>query len=797
MDKIKASRSALVYEAHAMSDLYRFAAFISYSSKDAAFARRLHRALESYHIPTSLGRFDLIGSGKKNRIFPVFRDREELPSGELGEAIEAALKASNALIIVCSPHAAASPWVNKEIETFLAQGRHNRIFAIIADDAPLLDKAGADATIANFPLAFRGEGLANGAQGFEPLAADARKGKDGFRNAWLKIVAGLLGINAGALQDRDRKQRRAQRRALAGAAAAVALLCILGAAAFDALRWRTDVYQRADNAAREGRATEAAALAFAAMPAPFTLLPMRDDGADALARTLGAARVMADLGVITDFDLSDNGDLLVVRNAASRATAYEALHNNITELGPVQQVEISADGAGILVLPADRPGTVELFDTRTGTVSRHLNVDQAAYVRALSRDATKIFLTDLRSNEAEVLDLNTGMVTRLRSLGQVRDALMSMDGSRLLVQRGDQSHSIALFDLTANTRSELGSFPQSALALSPNGNRLWVQSSERNGTSYDLRTGERTALGELHHFAELTNGTHLLVQRADTNGTVVVFEMNSGERTEIGSFGPVQHAQLLDEGRQVFIWRVDAERTAVTVDLISGTSTELGPLGQSYNLPVFAADGSCVLLLRPTSPITARVLDLRDGGYVDLGAIGDAQGGEKLSGDGSALFIQREEGLSVIDLSRTVDVSGSGTVLASSICAVNANTLRPFLPNLRDPNRFAVGADNEPTDADRLTFAALRGRPWNPCDWRGIAAVLPNAETGDGWFEGPRQWLKLMAVRYFGAPDFRCEESIFGAMEASSGDQASAARRAARASMCAMYGPASILNISG
>ena len=50
-----------------MAELYRFAAFISYSSKDAAFAQRLHKALESYHIPTQLGAFDVLGGGKKNR----------------------------------------------------------------------------------------------------------------------------------------------------------------------------------------------------------------------------------------------------------------------------------------------------------------------------------------------------------------------------------------------------------------------------------------------------------------------------------------------------------------------------------------------------------------------------------------------------------------------------------------------------------------------------------------------------------------------------------------------------------
>ena len=135
-----------------MAELYRYAAFISYSSKDAAFARRLHRALENYGIPSSLGQFDLIGGGgKKNRIYPVFRDREELSAGHLGDQIEANLKASAALIVVCSPNGAASPWVQKEIEFFAALGRHGKIFAIIPDTAPLVDETGADATQSCFP----------------------------------------------------------------------------------------------------------------------------------------------------------------------------------------------------------------------------------------------------------------------------------------------------------------------------------------------------------------------------------------------------------------------------------------------------------------------------------------------------------------------------------------------------------------------------------------------------------------------------------------------------------------------
>jgi formylglycine-generating enzyme required for sulfatase activity len=192
-----------------MAELHRYAAFISYSSKDAAFARRLHRALESYGIPSSLGKFDLIGGGKKNRIYPVFRDREELSAGHLGDQIEANLRASAALIVVCSPNGAASPWVQKEIEFFAEQGRLSKIFAIIPDNAPLVDENGVDATQSCFPPAFLGDALIG--DKLEPLAADARRGKDGFRSAWLKVVAGLIGVSPGKIIDRDKKRQVRQR----------------------------------------------------------------------------------------------------------------------------------------------------------------------------------------------------------------------------------------------------------------------------------------------------------------------------------------------------------------------------------------------------------------------------------------------------------------------------------------------------------------------------------------------------------------------------------------------------------
>jgi hypothetical protein len=95
---------------------YKYWAFISYSFKDADVAKRLHKQMETYRMPRDLvGRPGRDGPVPK-RLFPVFRDRDELPlASDLGSTIEDALRASRYLVVLCSPNSAKSHWVNEEI----------------------------------------------------------------------------------------------------------------------------------------------------------------------------------------------------------------------------------------------------------------------------------------------------------------------------------------------------------------------------------------------------------------------------------------------------------------------------------------------------------------------------------------------------------------------------------------------------------------------------------------------------------------------------------------------------------
>jgi hypothetical protein len=196
----------------------RYSAFISYSHADGAFAKRLHRRLEGYRLPhRALARADgaaLAGA----RLKPVFRDIDELTAAhDLTAAVREAIASSDHLIVVCSPHAAASPWVAKEIELFRELHGPAGILAVLAEGDPR----------AAFPEALRGA-----AADLEPLAADFRG--DGAKQhlALLKLVAALAGVRLDELMQRDAQRRlRTMAFAAGGAVAGIAVVAGLSIAA--------------------------------------------------------------------------------------------------------------------------------------------------------------------------------------------------------------------------------------------------------------------------------------------------------------------------------------------------------------------------------------------------------------------------------------------------------------------------------------------------------------------------------------------------------------------------------------
>lgn len=207
--------------------LIKYRAFISYSHVDTGVAKRLHKALEDFRIDQDLiGRVTEQGSIPR-ALRPIFRDRDDFTAGRtLSDQTIAALDASAALIVVCSPDSARSENVNAEIRLFKQRHPERPVIPIIARGEPdggklecfappLRFKVGADGQVSTTPEP-------------EILAADLREEADGFDLATAKVIARMLGLATDDVYRRAERERQRKARVRYSVAAVIAALCVVG-----------------------------------------------------------------------------------------------------------------------------------------------------------------------------------------------------------------------------------------------------------------------------------------------------------------------------------------------------------------------------------------------------------------------------------------------------------------------------------------------------------------------------------------------------------------------------------------
>ena len=181
-----------------MSNTFKYFAFISYNSKDTAWGKRLQKKLEHYKMPSTL----CSQHGWKRRpIKPVFFAPTDIQPGGLSNELQERLKASQNLIVICSPNSAQSEWVGKEIEFFHSLGRSQNIHFFIVDGVP---HSGDPKTECFNPIIDK-LGL--------PEILGANIHEKNYRLPWLnkerayvQLVSKLLGVEFDAIWQRHRRQ---------------------------------------------------------------------------------------------------------------------------------------------------------------------------------------------------------------------------------------------------------------------------------------------------------------------------------------------------------------------------------------------------------------------------------------------------------------------------------------------------------------------------------------------------------------------------------------------------------------
>ncbi len=182
-----------------MEKQFKNIAFISYNHQDTDAAKKLHRKLESFKLPNNIHQAypDI-----PVRLREVFRDIDGLcAGGDLNEQIKEKLKDSKHLIVICSPNSSKSEWVDKEVQYFKDLGRSHQIIPFIISGQPY--SLNVDECFSPTMHELREEGCD---------LASANINDHGFEHAFIKLVAGILGLEFDSLWQRHQRQERIKRR---------------------------------------------------------------------------------------------------------------------------------------------------------------------------------------------------------------------------------------------------------------------------------------------------------------------------------------------------------------------------------------------------------------------------------------------------------------------------------------------------------------------------------------------------------------------------------------------------------
>lgn len=209
-----------------MDRQHRYYAFISYNSADEKWANWLQHSLEYYHLPNVLYKEH---PELPRKIRPVFWYKQDLSGTKLKEALDKELAASKYLIVICSPHAATAAWVNDEVNSFIQQGKGDKIIPFIVEGTPHAQTADEEC----FPPALR-----NLTREEEIRGIDVRR-KGGKSHALVDVIATMFGLRFDVLWQRHERRKKKIRNVWIAAAS---LLILLALGVYDYKRPRYEYY---------------------------------------------------------------------------------------------------------------------------------------------------------------------------------------------------------------------------------------------------------------------------------------------------------------------------------------------------------------------------------------------------------------------------------------------------------------------------------------------------------------------------------------------------------------------------
>ena len=512
----------------------RYNAFLSYShAGDADLAASVQSSLQRFARPWY-----------QTYALRVFRDQTGLSANPaLWNSIVSALGESEYLLLLASPHAAESKWVNQEVEWFLKSRTPEKILIVITGGQVTWDAGSGDFDWSNttaLPPALRG------AFRVEPLYVDlswahrtpflhdAR-----FRDAILDLAAPLHGRSKDDLDSEDLRQHRKTLRIAWSAAAVLALLAAaLGLAAVYATGQRNFARQQSAIAnEQKSKAVEQSHIA----DQQRRLAEERQK--TALSRQL-AAQAVGDKALNLDSALLE---AVEAYRAAPTFEADQALlavlfyspHLRRFTVGPRhawRTAALSRDGRTIVALDEDSGNVVLEAAAATsletaGEVSGLKQVKSVAMSADGSRFATgepgKVVVRNVKTRaiESSLTDgLNTGA-----------PAVLSFNADRTLIAAYESSPGVLIWDVASRRLLGPPLRPkrwETALAFSPDGATLASGGNDGSIVLWTAATGQPIGSPLVGHhqriFSLAFSPDGKILASGSGDGTVILWDVQKG-----------------------------------------------------------------------------------------------------------------------------------------------------------------------------------------------------------------------------------------------------------------------------
>ena len=563
-----------------------FDAFISYSHKrDGQVAAALKRGLHRFARPWY-----------RLRALHVFLDNTNLSANpNLWTSITEALGSAHHLVLLASPEAAASPWVEKEIQQWRASRPAGRVVLVLTDGNLRWDSVANDF---DWPASDAAPRALSGAFDAEPRWIDFRFAHDletpslrdpEFKTALADVAAPLHGRTKEELVGDDvREHRRTVRLVWATVLLLLALTAAAGFAAVTAVEQR----DRAEEQLRvaTSRFLSAEAAAGAARQHSQSLL-LSAEALDASSTAEARAALYGSLvrlpqavrylrprtGGPQKVALSPSGRTVVAGTTGGALEFWDApsgRRKRTIDLGEGIVTDIAFAPTGGTLAAVDGGGRVRLVDPAVGRASRLPEPSGTAGARTLAFGpggllATghlngEIWLWDSAAREPVAGPLKT------RS-GDVTDVALSLEGD--LLAAGSYDGTVSVWDVDAGAPLDVELVPgegnAGTVAFSPDGSRL--AAGAQNGAVGIWATDDWREVGGARR--------HL-----GGEATAVVF---SGDGTLLASGGFDNTVRLWDAATGARVGRPLPGHIAFVTELAAASTTRL--------LASASADGNIVL----------------------------------------------------------------------------------------------------------------------------------------------------------------------------------------------------------